>query len=111
VHDRRFATGQASADTRIEQSTLQNRVKAENIDIGKDSFPAADVITMGNVLHGYDEPLKQRLIQAETIAVIDQLLDSHPGKDIATLLNARGYASGTGQPFQRGIVKHLRHGR
>src|SRR5713101_4321468 len=36
------------ADTRIEQSTLQNRVKAENIDIEKDSFPAADVITMGN---------------------------------------------------------------
>ena len=59
------------ADTRIEQSTLQNRVKAENIDIEKDSFPAADVIMMGNVLHGYDEPLKQRFIQKACDAVND----------------------------------------
>jgi transposase len=25
------------------------------------------------------------------------------------MLNARGYLSGTGQPFQRGIVQHIRH--
>jgi DNA invertase Pin-like site-specific DNA recombinase len=43
------------------------------------------------------------------IAVIDQLLDTHADADIATILNTRGYVSGTGQPFQRGIVKHLRH--
>ena len=45
--------------------------EAENIDIEKDSFPAADVITMGNVLHGYDEPLKQRFIQKAYDAVND----------------------------------------
>ena len=43
------------------------------------------------------------------VALIDQLLDTHADQDIATILNARGYVSGTGQPFQRGIVKHLRH--
>ncbi len=42
--------------------------------------------------------------------MIDHLLDSHADRDIATILNARGYVSGTGQPFQRGIVKHIRHG-
>jgi O-methyltransferase/methyltransferase family protein len=59
------------AETRIGLSKLQNRVKAENIDIEKESFPAADVITMGNVLHGYDESLKQRLIQKAYGAVND----------------------------------------
>jgi hypothetical protein len=43
------------------------------------------------------------------VALIDQLLDTHADTDIATILNARGYLSGTGQSFQRGIVKHLRH--
>jgi hypothetical protein len=59
------------AEARIEQSKLRNRVKAENIDVEKEPFPAADVITMGNVLHGYDEPFKQRLIQKAYDAVND----------------------------------------
>jgi DNA invertase Pin-like site-specific DNA recombinase len=50
-----------------------------------------------------------RETSAEIVALIDQLLDSHADQDIATILNARGHVSGTGQPFQRGIVKHLRH--
>lgn len=50
-----------------------------------------------------------RETSAEIVALIDQLLDQHTDKEIATMLNARGYLSGTGQPFQRGIVKHLRH--
>jgi len=59
------------AEARIEQSKLRNRVKAENIDVEKESFPAVDVITMGNVLHGYDESGKQRLIQKAYDAVND----------------------------------------
>ena len=50
-----------------------------------------------------------RETSAEIVALIDQLLDRHADQDIATILNARGHVSGTGQPFQRGIVKHLRH--
>ena len=57
------------AEARIEQAKLQDRVRADNIDIEKDSFPAADVITMGNVLHGYNEALKQRVIQKAYDAV------------------------------------------
>jgi DNA invertase Pin-like site-specific DNA recombinase/sRNA-binding protein len=50
-----------------------------------------------------------RETRAEIVAVIDHLLDRHADREIATILNGRGYVSGTGQPFQRGIVKHLRH--
>jgi DNA invertase Pin-like site-specific DNA recombinase len=50
-----------------------------------------------------------RETNAEIVGVIDHLLDSHADRDIATILNARGYVSGTGRPFQRGIVKHIRH--
>jgi DNA invertase Pin-like site-specific DNA recombinase len=50
-----------------------------------------------------------RETSAEIVALIDQLLDQHTDEAIATMLNARGYVSGTGQPFHRGIVKHIRH--
>jgi DNA invertase Pin-like site-specific DNA recombinase len=50
-----------------------------------------------------------RETSAEIVALIDQLLNQHTDGMIATMLNARGYVSGTGQPFQRGIVKHIRH--
>ena len=62
--------------------------------------------------HAGDErstPGSLRETSAEIVALIDQLLDTHADRDIATILNARGYVSGTGQSFQRGIVKHLRH--
>jgi hypothetical protein len=49
-----------------------------------------------------------RETNTEIVALIDQLLDQHTDGVIATLLNARGYVSGTGQPFQRRIVKHIR---
>ena len=52
------------AEARIRRSNLQARVRAENIDVAKDaSFPVVDVITMGNVLHGYDEATKRLIIR------------------------------------------------
>jgi DNA invertase Pin-like site-specific DNA recombinase len=50
-----------------------------------------------------------RATSAEIVALIDQFLDQHTDGTIATMLNARGYVSGTGQPFQRGIIQHIRH--
>ena len=29
----------------------------------KDAFPAAELITMGNILHGFDEPTKQIIVK------------------------------------------------
>jgi DNA invertase Pin-like site-specific DNA recombinase len=66
---------------------------------------ATTTLTLARALNAWE----LRETSAEVVALIDQLLDHHADQDIATILNARGYVSGTGQPFQRGIVKHLRH--
>jgi hypothetical protein len=66
---------------------------------------AATTLTVARALNAW----QLRETSAEIVALIDQLLDSHADRDIATILNARGYVSGTGQPFQRLIVKHIRH--
>jgi DNA invertase Pin-like site-specific DNA recombinase len=49
-----------------------------------------------------------RETSTEIVALVDQLLDQHTDVTIATMLNARGYLSGTGQPFHSRIVKHIR---
>jgi hypothetical protein len=67
---------------------------------------ATTTLTLARALNAW----QLRETSAEIVALIDHLLDSHADRDIATILNARGYVSGTGQPFQRGIVKHIRHG-
>jgi hypothetical protein len=60
------------AEERIRRSNLQGRVTAENIDLDKaTTFPSADVIVMGNILHGFDEPGKQRAISKAYDAVKD----------------------------------------
>jgi hypothetical protein len=42
------------------------------------------------------------------VALIDQLLYQHTDRGVATMLNAHGYVSGTGRPFQGRIVQHIR---
>jgi hypothetical protein len=60
------------ADERIRRSNLQDRVSAGNIDIDTAaSFPSADVIVMGNILHGYDEARKEQILRKAHEAVND----------------------------------------
>ncbi|AMY08552.1 Recombinase [Luteitalea pratensis] len=66
---------------------------------------ATTTLTLASALNAW----QLRETSTEIVALIDHFLDRYADKDIATILNARGYLSGTGQPFQRGIVKHLRH--
>ena len=58
---------------------------------------AATTLTLARALNAW----QLRETSTEIVALIDQLLDSTPTATIATMLNARGYLSGTGQPFQR----------
>jgi len=67
---------------------------------------ATTTLTLARALNAW----QLRETSAEIVTLIDQLLDRHADRDIATILNARGYVSGTGQPFQPAIVKHIRHG-
>jgi hypothetical protein len=51
------------AQKKIDGFGLTNRIKVVGGDFIKDSFPKADLITMGNILHGLNENLKQQLVQ------------------------------------------------
>jgi hypothetical protein len=51
------------AQETIKQHQLSDRVKTQNIDFFADDFPKADVITMGNILHDWDEEKKLMLLK------------------------------------------------
>lgn len=59
------------AQKKIESFGLAERIKVIGGDFMKNLFPEADLITMGNILHGLDEDVKQQLIQK----VYDRLPD------------------------------------
>jgi hypothetical protein len=42
---------------------LSDRITTAAGDLLKDPFPAAQIITMGNILHGFDEPTKQIIVR------------------------------------------------
>jgi hypothetical protein len=65
---------------------------------------ATTTLTLARALNAW----QLRETSAEIVSLIDQLLESHTDKDIATLLNARGYVSGKGQRFHRRIVLKIR---
>ena len=47
----------------IQKFQLADRVKAQNADFFADAFPPADIITMGNILHDWDEDKKIMLMK------------------------------------------------
>ena len=47
----------------IQQFQLSDRVKAQSIDFFSESFPKADIVTMGNILHDWDEEKKLMLMK------------------------------------------------
>ncbi|HSU27242.1 MAG TPA: methyltransferase [Chitinophagaceae bacterium] len=51
------------ASETIQKFHLTDRVKAQSGDFFADSFPKADVITMGNILHDWDEEKKLLLMK------------------------------------------------
>lgn len=55
----------------IEQFHLAERVKAQSGDFFADAFPKADIITMGNILHDWDEEKKVMLMKKAYEALPD----------------------------------------
>jgi hypothetical protein len=51
------------AKRRIADFSLTDRIAVASGNFLKDPLPKADLITMGNILHGLDEPAKQALVQ------------------------------------------------
>lgn len=54
---------QEVARKKVEQFFLQDRIKIVSGDFFKDELPTAEIITMGNILHGMNEDSKQQVIQ------------------------------------------------
>jgi len=67
-------------------------------------FSHTTTLTLARALNAW----QLRETSAEIVALIDQLLDQDPDGGVATILNARGYVSGTGRPFQGRIVQYIR---
>lgn len=59
------------ANETIQKFQLQDRVKVANGDFFKDQFPKADIITMGNILHDWDEETKLMLMKKAYDALPD----------------------------------------
>ncbi len=65
---------------------------------------ATTTLTLARALNAW----QRRETSTEIVALIDQFLDQHTDGGVATMLNARGYVSGTGRRFQGRIVQHIR---
>ena len=66
---------------------------------------ATTTLTLARALSAW----QLRETSTEIVGLIDQLLTQHTDAETATILNERGYLSGTRQPFHRGMVQHIRH--
>jgi len=65
---------------------------------------ATTTLTLARAMNAW----QLRETSTEIVALIDQLLDQYTDGGVATTLNARGYVSGTGRPFQGRIVQYIR---
>jgi Homeodomain-like domain len=74
--------------------------------------PGTDPLQGRGHAHAHRAPAppftQSRFTPAETLAAIDQLLDTHTDAEVAAQLNARGYHSFAGLPFQATHVSQLR---
>lgn len=91
----------------IQQFQLQDRVKAEDGDFFKDQFPKADIITMGNVLHDWDEETKMMLIkkaydalpEGGALIAIEGIIDEDRSKNVFGLMMSLNMLIETGTGF------------
>ena len=82
------------AKENLKNMNLQNRVKIESGDFFTDSFPKADVITMGNVLHDWGKADKKMLLgkaynalpKGGALVVIENIIDNNRSENAFGLL-------------------------
>lgn len=95
------------ANETILQFQLQDRVKTAGGDFFKDAFPKADIITMGNILHDWDEEIKMMLIQKAYDALpeggafiaIESIIDEDRNKNAFGLMMSLNMLIETGTGF------------
>lgn len=78
----------------VEKYDLIHRIKVQNGDFFKDSFPKADIITMGNILHDWGYKDKLHLARAAydalpdngAFVVIESIIDDNRNQNVFGLL-------------------------
>tara|TARA_R110002073_G_scaffold4213_1_gene27872 strand:- start:6309 stop:7349 length:1041 start_codon:yes stop_codon:yes gene_type:complete len=95
------------ANETIQQFQLQDRVKAADGDFFKYPFPKADIITMGNILHDWDEETKRMLIQKAydalpdggVLIAVECIIDDERSKNVFGLMMSMNMLIETGSGF------------
>jgi predicted O-methyltransferase YrrM len=91
----------------IAQFKMQDRVKANAGDFFKDQFPKADIVTMGNILHDWDEETKLMLMQKAydalpeggAFVVIENIIDEQRKNNLFGLMMSLNMLIETGSGF------------
>ena len=95
------------ANESIQKFQQSERVKAISGDFFKDEFPKADLVTMGNVLHDWDEETKLKLIKKAYDALpsggafiaIENIIDNDRTKNVFGLMMSLNMLIETGDGF------------
>ncbi|WP_205513898.1 methyltransferase [Longitalea arenae] len=95
------------ANETIQKFQLQDRVKVANGDFFKDPFPEADIITMGNILHDWDEETKLMLMkkaynalpEGGAFVVIESIIDDERKENVFGMLMSINMLIETGTGF------------
>lgn len=95
------------ANETIAQFQLQDRVKSNGGDFFKDEFPKADIVTMGNILHDWDEETKLMLIQKAynalpdggAFVVVENIIDDDRKNNVFGLMMSLNMLIETGSGF------------
>jgi hypothetical protein len=91
----------------IQQFQMHERVKTDSGDFFKDEFPNADIITMGNILHDWDEETKLMLIkkaynalpEGGVLIAIENVIDADRNKNAVGLMMSLNMLIETGSGF------------
>ena len=89
------------------------RLLIEDVTVQKTDHIVAQIRFKGGATRTLTVPLpppftQSRLTPAETLAMIDRLLDTSTDAEVAAQLNAQGYRTFAGLPFQATHVSQLR---
>ncbi|MFB6258892.1 MAG: methyltransferase [Flavobacteriales bacterium] len=82
------------AEANIEKWGIGHRVKAKQGDLFEDKFPAADLFTMGNILHDWGEADKKMLLkkayealnEGGALIVIENIIDNERRENVPGLM-------------------------
>jgi len=92
---------------KIKAFNLSDRVHVTSGDLLKDAFPKADIITMGNILHGMNEEAKQQLVRkvydslpdGGAIIAIENIIDNERRQNTFGLLMSLNMLIENGDAF------------